>query len=69
MNVTNSGPQHPRGGRTVHAGELPSIFTGKTADKLEAELGIPVLRHSKKKPAGGPEDLEKHFGCASQPCA
>lgn len=36
---------------------------GQVADKLEKVLGIPVLRHTEKKPAGGPEDLEKHFGC------
>jgi phosphatidylglycerophosphatase GEP4 len=39
---------------------------GRVAAKLEAELGIPVLRHSEKKPAGGPEDLEKHFGCKAE---
>lgn len=32
------------------------------AKKLEKDLGVPVLRHTEKKPAGGPEDLEKHFG-------
>jgi Mitochondrial PGP phosphatase len=35
---------------------------GHVAKKLEKDLGVPVLRHTEKKPAGGPEDLEKHFG-------
>lgn len=34
---------------------------------MEAELGIPVLRHSEKKPAGGAQDLEAHFGCKESP--
>lgn len=38
------------------------------AEKLEKDLGIPVLRHTEKKPAGGPEALEKHFGCAFACC-
>lgn len=36
---------------------------GEEAMKLEAALGIPVLRHRQKKPAGDAEDIEKHFGC------
>lgn len=28
---------------------------------------MPVLRHTEKKPAGGPEDLEKHFGWVGPP--
>lgn len=36
---------------------------GKEAEHLEAALGIPVLRHREKKPAGGSEDMERHFGC------
>ena len=35
-----------------------SIFT--QANKLENSLGVPVLRHSEKKPSGG-EALVKHF--------
>ena len=35
---------------------------GVEAQALEDALGIPVLRHEDKKPAGGPEDVEKHFG-------
>lgn len=31
---------------------------------MESALGIAVLRHKDKKPAGGPEDLESHFGCS-----
>jgi len=36
---------------------------GREAEHLESELNIAVLRHKDKKPAGGPEDLEAHFGC------
>ena len=35
---------------------------GAEAEGLEKALGIPVLRHKEKKPAGGPEDVEMHFG-------
>lgn len=34
---------------------------------MEGELGIPVLRHSEKKPAGGAADLEAYFGCGRKP--
>jgi hypothetical protein len=34
------------------------------AEKLERELGVAVLRHSEKKPAGGAADLEAFFGYA-----
>ncbi len=34
------------------------------AARVERELGIPVLRHSEKKPAGSAADLEAFFGCA-----
>lgn len=37
---------------------------GHEANMLEEKLGVPVLRHREKKPAGGPEDLENHFGCS-----
>ncbi|KAL6766305.1 hypothetical protein ACKKBG_A35485 [Auxenochlorella protothecoides x Auxenochlorella symbiontica] len=36
---------------------------GEEAAALEASLGVPVLRHSEKKPGGGVEDLVSHFGC------
>ncbi|KXZ50576.1 hypothetical protein GPECTOR_16g751 [Gonium pectorale] len=36
---------------------------GKEAEQLEAALGIPVLRHTEKKPSGGSAELEAHFGC------
>lgn len=39
---------------------------GTVAEKLEKELGIPVLRHTEKKPAGSAVDLEKHFGCKAE---
>lgn len=39
---------------------------GVEAEELEEVLGIAVLRHKEKKPAGGPEDLERHFGCKAE---
>lgn len=38
-------------------------MTGKEAAALEASLGVGVLRHTEKKPAGGSAELEVHFGC------
>eukprot|EP00891_Asterochloris_glomerata_P009759 jgi/Astpho2/9759/Aster-03736 len=38
---------------------------GTEAAKLETVLGIQVLRHSTKKPAGDVKDLERHFGCSA----
>ncbi|MEW5301463.1 MAG: hypothetical protein WDW36_004322 [Sanguina aurantia] len=38
---------------------------GLEAAALEVSTGIPVLRHAAKKPAGGSEELESHFGCPS----
>mmetsp|Transcript_11538 Transcript_11538/g.29349 ORF Transcript_11538/g.29349 Transcript_11538/m.29349 type:complete len:226 (-) Transcript_11538:717-1394(-) len=35
---------------------------GSEADMIEKKLGIPVLRHRKKKPEGEPEVLVSHFG-------
>jgi phosphatidylglycerophosphatase GEP4 len=35
---------------------------GVEAEALEEALGVAVLRHKEKKPAGGPEDVEAHFG-------
>ena len=44
-----------------------SIYlTGKEADELEALLGVHVLRHAKKKPAGGKAELEAYFGCPAE---
>ncbi len=42
--------------------QLPALLAGKEAAVLEGALGIPVLRHRDKKPAGGSEDMERHFG-------
>ncbi len=39
---------------------------GKEADQVASTLGIHVLRHADKKPAGGAEELVQHFGCASK---
>jgi len=36
---------------------------GVEAKALEERLGIPVIRHGTKKPAGTAEDISKHFGC------
>lgn len=36
---------------------------GTEAETIERALGIPVLRHDKKKPDGEKEELEKYFGC------
>ncbi|KAK9284429.1 hypothetical protein L1049_023602 [Liquidambar formosana] len=38
---------------------------GSKARALEKAIGIKVLRHRMKKPAGTAEEIEKHFGCAS----
>ena len=35
---------------------------GEEAAKLEKLLGVPVLRHKHKKPKGGADELEAHFG-------
>lgn len=40
---------------------------GHVAERMEGELGISVLRHSDKKPAGGAADLEAYFGCGRNP--
>ncbi|GMH41635.1 hypothetical protein BSKO_09545 [Bryopsis sp. KO-2023] len=39
---------------------------GEEATALEGSLGIPVLRHKEKKPAGGVSELESHFGCSAE---
>uniref|UniRef100_A0A803QLN4 Uncharacterized protein n=1 Tax=Cannabis sativa TaxID=3483 RepID=A0A803QLN4_CANSA len=40
---------------------------GSKAKALEKAIGIKVIRHRVKKPAGTAEEVEKHFGCeASQ---
>uniref|UniRef100_A0A7N0ZRF1 Uncharacterized protein n=1 Tax=Kalanchoe fedtschenkoi TaxID=63787 RepID=A0A7N0ZRF1_KALFE len=38
---------------------------GLKARALEKAIGIRVLRHRMKKPAGTSEEIEKHFGCTS----
>jgi phosphatidylglycerophosphatase GEP4 len=40
----------------------PGPPAGEEAAALEAALGIPVLRHRDKKPAGGCAELEQLFG-------
>ncbi|KAK7316631.1 hypothetical protein RJT34_00245 [Clitoria ternatea] len=36
---------------------------GSKARMLESAIGIKVIRHRVKKPAGTAEEIEKHFGC------
>jgi phosphatidylglycerophosphatase GEP4 len=43
------------------AGLLQYDPKGKEASAIEKTLGIPVLRHKRKKPAGEPTVLESHF--------
>ncbi|XP_004303858.1 PREDICTED: uncharacterized protein LOC101303827 [Fragaria vesca subsp. vesca] len=38
---------------------------GSKARELEGAIGIKVIRHRLKKPAGTAEEIEKHFGCKS----
>ncbi|KAL5582598.1 hypothetical protein UlMin_015040 [Ulmus minor] len=38
---------------------------GSKARELEGAIGIKVIRHRVKKPAGASEEIEKHFGCES----
>ncbi|KAF8409167.1 hypothetical protein HHK36_005241 [Tetracentron sinense] len=38
---------------------------GFKARAIEDSVGICVIKHGVKKPAGTAEDIEKHFGCAS----
>lgn len=42
-------------------------WAGEEAAFMEKALGIPVVRHITKKPAGDAVDLEKHFRLASVP--
>lgn len=53
------------GGKLAHKHARCGFFasTGEEAAQLEATLGIPVVRHRHKKPAGSAEELERHFGC------
>ncbi|GAB4858195.1 Phosphatidylglycerophosphate phosphatase 1, chloroplastic/mitochondrial [Ancistrocladus abbreviatus] len=38
---------------------------GSKAREVEREIGIKVIRHRVKKPAGTAEEIEEHFGCAA----
>ncbi|CAA0816315.1 haloacid dehalogenase (HAD) superfamily protein [Striga hermonthica] len=38
---------------------------GRKAGALEDAIGIKVVRHRVKKPAGTAEEIERHFGCKS----
>ncbi|XVF58538.1 hypothetical protein PTKIN_Ptkin07bG0074200 [Pterospermum kingtungense] len=47
------------------SGLLEYDHDGSKAKKLEGTVGIKVIRHRVKKPAGTAEEIEKHFGCKS----
>ncbi|KAK8716433.1 hypothetical protein V6N13_043742 [Hibiscus sabdariffa] len=47
------------------AGLLEYDYDGSKAKKLEGTIGIKVIRHKMKKPAGTAEEIEKHFGYKS----
>ncbi|KAK8496052.1 hypothetical protein V6N13_089435 [Hibiscus sabdariffa] len=47
------------------AGLLEYDYDGSKAKKLEGTVGIKVIRHKVKKPAGTAEEIEKHFGYKS----
>ncbi|KAJ7960686.1 haloacid dehalogenase (HAD) superfamily protein [Quillaja saponaria] len=47
------------------AGLLEYDHDGSKAKTLERAVGIKVIRHRVKKPAGTAEEIEKHFGCES----
>jgi Mitochondrial PGP phosphatase len=38
---------------------------GSEADAIERALGVPVLRHADKKPAGGCAEIKERFSCAA----
>ncbi|KAI4363886.1 hypothetical protein MLD38_020049 [Melastoma candidum] len=47
------------------AGLMEYDQNGTKAKALEWAIGIKVIRHRVKKPGGGAEEIEKHFGCDS----
>ncbi|KAK2978485.1 hypothetical protein RJ640_003239 [Escallonia rubra] len=47
------------------AGLLEYDPDGRKARALEYAIGIRVIRHKLKKPAGAAEEIERHFGCES----
>ncbi|KAM4094976.1 hypothetical protein ACB094_06G234900 [Castanea mollissima] len=47
------------------AGLCEYDLDGSKARALEGAIGIKVIRHRVKKPAGTAEEIEKHFGCKS----
>uniref|UniRef100_A0A6N2NHQ5 Uncharacterized protein n=1 Tax=Salix viminalis TaxID=40686 RepID=A0A6N2NHQ5_SALVM len=47
------------------AGLFEYDHDGSKARALEEAVGIKVIRHRVKKPAGTAEEIEKHFGCKS----
>ncbi|KAK4766483.1 hypothetical protein SAY87_008125 [Trapa incisa] len=49
----------------VIAGLFEYDHDGSRAKALEWAIGIKVIRHRVKKPAGSAEEIEKHFGCDS----
>ncbi len=51
----------------VEPADMPPASAGTEARALEQTLGIPVLKHTDKKPAGGSSSLEEHFGYSFYP--
>lgn len=49
----------------MHAGLKGYDSDYSKAAEVERALGVPVLRHREKKPAGGCEELLQQFGCAA----
>lgn len=47
------------------AGLLEFDPDGSKARVLEGQIGIKVIRHTMKKPAGNAVEIEKHFGCSA----
>lgn len=45
------------------------LHAGTEAQALERALGVSVVRHTEKKPAGGAAELESHFAARLGPAA
>jgi hypothetical protein len=49
--------------REAAAERCAAVCTGHEAAQLEAALGMAVIRHTDKKPAGEAAEVAAHFGC------
>ena len=67
INLTPAGLFPVNTGPAKHCFQLAHA-TGEEAASMEKALGIRVVRHITKKPAGDAVDLEKHFRCCPHPC-